>query len=59
MYLHRTQFEVVVDHQPLVTLYNRGSSNIPERVQKHKSKLTGFDFQVLYQDGKEGGYRNR
>ena len=52
MYLAGTEFEVIVDHQPLVTLYNRGSDNIPERVARHKSKLTSYSFKVKYEPGK-------
>ena len=33
-YLYGTKFEVVVDHQPLVSLYNR-KTELPVRVAKH------------------------
>ena len=46
--------EVVVDHQPLVSLYNnnRSSDSMPERVSRHKNKLTSYDFKVVYESGK-------
>merc|ERR1711954_108111 len=54
MFLQGTTFEVVVDHQPLVSLYNKNKSSdaMPERVARHKSKLTSYDFTVVYESGK-------
>ena len=54
MYLYGTSFEVVVDHKPLVPLYNTPSRPSPIRVDRHKSKLLAFDFKVVY----EPGHRN-
>ena len=51
MYLHGIEFEVVVDHQPLVSLYRKNGPNIPTRVARHKDKLTAFNFTVLYEPG--------
>ena len=52
-YLYGTKFEVVVDHKPLVPLYNNDRKNGPVRVQRHKSKLLGFNFTVVYEPGSQ------
>ena len=54
MFLYGTKFGVMVDHQPLVALYNKKSKSLPVRVGKHQSTLAAFDFSVSY----EPGYRN-
>ena len=46
-YLYGMQFEVVVDHEPLVSLYN-GKKELLARVAKHVDKLKGFQFMVIY-----------
>ena len=51
MYLYGTQFEVMVDHKPLVSLYNSNSRDLPVRVAKHRSKLRGFNFKVVWEPG--------
>ena len=51
MYLYGTPFVVVVDHQPLVSLYSSHSRDLPVRVAKHRSKLRGFNFKVKYEPG--------
>ena len=51
MFLYGTSFTVVVDHEPLVSLYNSHSREVTVRVAKHKSKLLAFDFKVIYQPG--------
>ena len=51
MYLYGKPFEVVVDHQPLCTMYNTHSKEVTVRVAKHISKLLAFDFTVTYQPG--------
>ena len=51
-YLYGTKFVVIVDHEPLVTLYNSKGSPLPVRVAKHISKLRGFKFTVKYEPGK-------
>ena len=50
-YVAGTKFEVIVDHEPLVSIYNRGTDNIPERVARHKAKLTSYNFSVKYKPG--------
>ena len=53
-YLYGSKFEVVVDHKPLVPLYNSVARPSPIRVDRHKSKLLAFDFTLVY----EPGYKN-
>ena len=52
MYLYGTKFEVIVDHLPLVTLYNNPSKPAPSRVERHRSKLRCFNFSMKYEPGK-------
>ena len=42
---------VWVDHLPLVSMYKSHSKALPARVDKHKSKLRAFDFDVVYEAG--------
>ena len=44
MYLYGKPFQVVVDHEPLCTMYNKHAREVMVRVAKHKSKLLDFDF---------------
>ena len=39
MYLYGAKFTAVVDHEPLVALYNSHSQELPFRVAKHKIKI--------------------
>ena len=50
MYLYGTKFTVVVDHKPLVSLYNNEARPKQTRVDRHRMKLAGFDFDVLCRD---------
>ena len=50
-YLYGDKFTVITDHQPLVPLYKSHSRDLPVRVAKHKSKLLGFNFDVVYEAG--------
>ena len=51
MYLYGTKFEVMTDHEPLVSLYNRPNKSAPVRVHRHISKLRAFHFTVKYIPG--------
>ena len=51
-YLYGTMFEVAVDHKPLVPLYNSPGRPSPVRVDRHRSKLRGFNFKVRYEPGR-------
>ena len=51
MYLYGTHFEIVVDHEPLVPLYNNLSRPAPCRVARHRSKLRSFNFNMVYEPG--------
>ena len=50
-YLYGTKFEVVVDHKPLLPLYNSPNRPAPVRVDRHKAKLLAFRFSVVYEPG--------
>ena len=49
MYLYSTRFTCVVYHEHLIPMYNSHSRELPARVARHKLKLTGFDFEVIYE----------
>ena len=51
MYLYRTMFMCVVDHEPGVPLYNSHSRELPVKVARHRFKLTRFNFVVVYEPG--------
>ena len=51
MYLYGSPFTIVVDHTPLVPLYNDPARPLPARVDRNCSKLLGFDFKVFYEPG--------
>ena len=55
MYTLGTHVEVVTDHEPLIPIYSdEGSSKErPLRVDSHRRKLLPFDYNVIYQPGKE------
>ena len=46
-YLYGTQFEVLIDHELLVSLYNK-KKELPARAI---SKMKGFQLKVVYQPG--------
>ena len=50
-FLYGTDFEVVTDHKPLVSLYNYPTRPAPTRVERHRGKLRQFGFTVKYEPG--------
>ena len=61
MYLQGTHFKVVVDHKPLVPLYNGEARPKQPRVDQHLMKLSNYDFQLRYEPGTRNpcDYRSR
>ena len=53
MYTLGTHVQVVTDHQPLIPIYN--SPNKPKQlhVDRHRTKLLPFQYDVVYEPGKE------
>ena len=51
MYLNGTPFEAVVDHKPLLPLFNKVTRPKQARVDRHRMKLAAFDFEVVYEPG--------
>merc|ERR1719233_2886415 len=51
MYLLGTKFEAVVDHKPLLPLYNKVTRPKQARVDRHRMKLAAFDFEVVFEPG--------
>ena len=51
IYLYGCEFEVLVDHRPLVPLYNDTGRPSLARVNRYISKLLEFNFRVLYEPG--------
>ena len=51
-YLIGGRFNLITDHQPLVSLLNNPLKNAPLRIERMRVKLMGFDFVVKYRPGK-------
>ena len=51
MYLLGRQFEAVVDHKPLLPLYNSPRRPNQMRVDRHRMKLAAYDFTVSHVPG--------
>ena len=49
--LYRIPFTVIIDHKPLVPLYNHPIRTALVRVDCHRIKLQGFDLKVQYLPG--------
>ena len=52
LYLLGSNFTVITDHKPLVSLYNNPKRPGPFRVERMRLRLQGFSFKVVYQKGK-------
>ena len=51
MYLLGVKFEAVVDHKPLLPLYNNPKRPKQMRVDRHRMKLAAYDFKVVHMTG--------
>ncbi len=51
-YLIGKKFDLITDHQPLVSLLNKPLKKAPLRIERMRVKLMGFDFEVKYRPGK-------
>ena len=51
MYLLGIPFVAVVDHKPLLPLYNTPKRPKQMRVDRHRMKLMAFDFKVIHMSG--------
>ena len=51
-YLIVGRFDLITDHQPLVSLLNKPLKNAPLRIERMRVKLMGFDFVVKHRPGK-------
>ena len=51
-YIIGGRFDLITDHQPLVSLLNKPLKNAPLRIERMRVKLMGFDFVVKYRPGK-------
>ena len=51
-YLIGGKFDLITDHQPLVTLLNNPVKSAPLRIERMRVKLMGFDFTVKHRPGK-------
>ena len=51
MYTMGTHIEVVTDHQPLVSIYNAASKPKQLRVDRHRTKLLPFSYNVVFEEG--------
>ena len=53
MYTLGTHVQVVTDHQPLIPIYNSPNKPKQLRVDRHRTKLLPFQYDVVYEPGKE------
>ena len=51
MYVLGQEFVCVVDHKPLLPLYNQLKRPIQARVDRHRMKLAQFNFKLVYDKG--------
>ena len=51
MYTLGTHVEVVTDHQPLIPIYNASTKPKQLRVDRHRTKLLPFSYNVVYEEG--------
>ena len=51
MYTLGTHVEVVTDHAPLIPIYNASSKPKQLRVDRHRTKLLPFSYNVVYEEG--------
>ena len=51
MYLYGQHFDVITDHEPLVSLYNNPKKKGPARVNNHRLNLQGYTFKVSFRRG--------
>ena len=52
LYTYGSDFKVITDHKPLVTLFNKVNSNPPARIERWILQLQTYRFEVEYQPGK-------
>ena len=45
------EFIIATDHKPLLPLYNTYKKDLPARILKHKIKLQGYNFHLIYEPG--------
>ena len=53
MYTLGTHVKVVTDHQPLIAIYNSPNKPKQLRIDCHRTKLLPFQYDVVYEPGKE------
>ena len=53
MYTLGTHVQVVTDHQPLIPIYNSPHKPKQLRIDHHRTKLPPFQYDVVYEPGKE------
>jgi len=52
-YLFGKHFTVVTDHKPLVMIHSKPLTSAPPRLQRLLIKIQGYDFDIIYQEGKK------
>jgi len=46
------RFQIVTDHRPLCTLFNKTKQDMPPRIERFVMDVQGYDYEVVYQPGK-------
>ena len=44
-------FEVITDHKPLLTIYNKYVQDLSPRIRNHKFQTQGYNFTLKYEKG--------
>ncbi|XP_041471780.1 uncharacterized protein K02A2.6-like [Lytechinus variegatus] len=52
LYVYGSNFTVITDHRPLVSLFNNANSKPPTRIERWILKLQEYEFCVTYEPGK-------
>ena len=45
------KFEIVTDHKPLQYMFNKGTQNMPPRIERFIMDIQGYDWIVVYKPG--------
>ena len=46
------RFNIVTDHRPLCTMFNKHKQDLPPRIERFVMDVQGYDYEVTYQPGK-------
>ena len=53
MYTLGIHVQVMIDHEPLIPIYNSPDKPKQLRIDRHRTKLPPFQYDVVYEPGKK------